>query len=770
MNDKVSQELYTFVTERLLLRKKTLYRSVSNLQKEIIRKHKTICLLPYYMLIIENKKQQQQRQGYLSNMTETELIQSLFQQTKSIMVPKVLIFNQESSFLINYLENNSTELAREVVKSKSTLNILDYYHLIFQIIPSIFGYFHSQEHLDSASIFYQNIVDFISEDPKTSVRIFQPFLNSPSTYRYIEYVMNKLFKKLILSKRFKDIDFNDKTSVLYQEYNLNRNKVTKKFLHYLTKAIPLLPIQILHIFRKIKRKYNDKWSTNDWYKLFFSIFINQHISRWSHSHFFNKEKKVENSPKPPNIQKDQKKLKKRTFSFSTNSSLLLPNAFPSSFYGNVGFVSKEQKINIIRDLVKNVLNDLFKRDFDYFIESLCSVESIYSTPQMYKCFDNMPTTYNITIKDMKTLVYFLDERKILPSFVKIGLFHYFSDDNENLNTSYYLNIYTSLGNLDRAIQPIVFPKISIDPNVIQKYNEQIEYRSRLAHLESSADEKNRISFALEQSIDDPEFNQYVKTHMIIQNANSSESFEEFIELLRLHKEIENWDTFLSSYYNSIFLNYWGHFQEIPEVFILLPKKVKLLNYLQNFDEDKFNIQFKQFNNLCLNLDSYVDVLLKKSHIFNDGIQNKSSLKNPKILKYLQTYDNLNNVNIDLPLYFFKALSLFSLIVSVDFPEKYEFFMSFLDIIDVLFPKNNKTLILLFVKQVSAYDLLKVFVEISTFVIHNKMCFKLIPTANISKWQQFENLIYEIVSFNVEIFQQILNCQIYFQEFFSIKVK
>ena len=62
--------------------------------------------------------------------------------------------------------------------------------------------------------------------------------------------------------------------------------------------------------------------------------------------------------------------------------------------------------------------------------------------------------------------------------------------------------------------------------------------------------------------------------------------------------------------------------------------------------------------------------------------------------------------------------------------------------------------------------MKLFIEISTVAIHNDRCFSCISVREMTKWQRFENLIYETVSDNNEIFQKILKCQMFFQDFFD----
>ena len=145
---------------------------------------------------------------------------------------------QDASFLINYFGNNSIELAKVIINSKNVIDTIDYYHLIFQIIPSLFGFFHSSEHLNLATKFYQNVIDLIADNPKDSIRILQPFFTIPATYRYIEYVMTNFFQQIVICKPRNNNNFvvNDDDSLADNNYIACINKNTKLLLFYLKKG------------------------------------------------------------------------------------------------------------------------------------------------------------------------------------------------------------------------------------------------------------------------------------------------------------------------------------------------------------------------------------------------------------------------------------------------------------------------------------------------------------------------------------------------------
>lgn len=769
ISEDISKKLFSFFsleTKKIQLRKKSLYKSVLELQQKILISHRLICLLPYYMFVIESKKQHKEQQTFMPIMNDSDMISLLINPNKVSTFSDHMMMIQESSFVLNYLETNSFDLAREVVNSKITMNNLDYYHLMFQIIPSIFGYFHSQQHLNGATLFYQSIIDIISDTEKTAIRVLQPFLNSPATFRYIEYVMSKVFKKIILCdafNKFINAFSDDKKSNSYKEYVLIRNQITKKFFHCLIKGVSLLPEQILQIFRRIRTKHNDKWTQKNWYKLVFSIFIGPHFARWSRSHFFYKDKKKETTSNHANLA-----------SFMKNHCSSAPKkgkVFHSRSISMCNQPTKVLKNDFISDILANFLNDIFKRDFDLFIESLCTAESAYCIPDMYKCFEKCSIQHFLAVKDVIILVNFMKERNILPPFIRERYFQGVPDDV--MNSVFFVNVYQNDEPLKKRIEKsIVFPCFPVDPEIAQKFEEQNYYRSRLASLESLAymRDKDRLSFALEESKKDPAFHQYVKTHIAIQCGNTAESFEEYIELCRIVKEIEKWDVLQSSNLDIIFLAYLNNLRDFHVNFDLLPKKVQLVNQLKCINEAEFDNQFSQLVGSTCKLDEYLNDLISK----NIKSQSSSILRtneiyenqNPKILKYLKVFNGMNDYYVELPLYFFKALKLFSMIPLVTFPEKYDIFMNFQSVINNVFPKDDETLLLILFKQISAYVLLKIFFKISILVIHNENCIRCMPREDIARFQQFENVIYQTMTADNEMLKYVLNCQIYLQNFFA----
>ena len=120
----------------------------------------------------------------------------------------------------------------------------------------------------------------------------------------------------------------------------------------------------------------------------------------------------------------------------------------------------------------------------------------------------------------------------------------------------------------------------------------------------------------------------------------------------------------------------------------------------------------------------------------------------------------------LPLFFLKALSIFSQIAIVNLPQKYELLMQFFNIIDIFFPKEDNKLYFLLIQRIPGCLLIKIFTEISTFAIHDDLCYNYISNNERAMWQRFENLVYETASKNDALFQKILKCQIEFQSIYE----
>lgn len=814
---------------------KNFYISLDKLRKEIIKTHRTISLMPYYIYIIDIKHHQQKPPSNMPIISDSDLMLSLFKPKENPSFPEISMIAQDVSFLINYFESNPSELAREVVNSKSTTENINYYHLIYQVIPSLFGFFHSFEHLSLASRFYQSVIDIISDNPKDSIRILQPFLNTPSTYRYIEYVMTKFFKKMVLCKssmNAKDTSFLDENSYEYSNYISCRNKNTKKLLYYLTKGLSLLPDPILEIFRLIKTKYNDKWSIKNWYKLVFSIFINPHVTRWARSRFFNIDHNLLSlSPNRPKMNEKD--------SLNTPYSTI-PNLYQLSTVSlNSPSRSNTDKLDQINNILSNVLNDNFRAELDTFLNALCTVQSTYNPPQMYKCFSNFSIQYYMMINDFIIFIDLLKSRNILPSFIKYELVHEIPEKYRTI--SFYLNVYQSAKpkKVIKIENPIVFPHIDVNPDDLNKFENQVEYRSRLASLELLADSenKNKMIFSLEKSVSDPDFHRFVMSNIIIQLSNSADMFEEYIEARRIHDEIEKWEDVSFSSRNFLFRAYLHNLHKFPTAFDLLPRKVKLLNQLSLINEKELLEHLNQLASFSGEWDGFIHRITsieplpenetkkreqqQENHQKNVGqtnqepkklfkknqelsqhqnnlmqqspkkIQKKQQVKlqkcssephpknqmtksrsspnvgliEQKHIKFVEKLNYFDEVQ-QLPLYFLKALSIFSQITVVNLPEKYELLMQFLVIVEQFFPKEDNNLYFFLIQRIPGSILIKIFIEISTVAIHNDICYNFIPNNEKYMWQRFENLIYEIATKNNAIFQKILKCQFEFQKIFE----
>jgi hypothetical protein len=122
----------------------------------------------------------------------------------------------------------------------------DFEHIVHCIVPSVFGFFSSDEHLTHALAFYSHIVDLAR--PFQAVMILQPFFNAAPTFRFAEYALGEFFKTFLFDYAITP--------------DGNRTSLVPSHAVFLmdcfTRAVPLLPEAHLRILRQLKNK---KWPT-----------------------------------------------------------------------------------------------------------------------------------------------------------------------------------------------------------------------------------------------------------------------------------------------------------------------------------------------------------------------------------------------------------------------------------------------------------------------------------------------------------------------------
>jgi hypothetical protein len=122
----------------------------------------------------------------------------------------------------------------------------DFEHAVRCIVPAVFGFFSSDEHLTHAFTFYSHIVELAR--PSQAVGVLAPFVNAAKAFRFAEFALDEFFKKFLF------------------DYTVtsdgNRESLVPAHAAFLmdcfARAVRLLPETHLRILRQLKNK---KWPT-----------------------------------------------------------------------------------------------------------------------------------------------------------------------------------------------------------------------------------------------------------------------------------------------------------------------------------------------------------------------------------------------------------------------------------------------------------------------------------------------------------------------------
>jgi hypothetical protein len=118
----------------------------------------------------------------------------------------------------------------------------DFEHIIRCIVPSVFGFFSSEEHLTHALAFYSHLVE--QAKPQLAVLILRPFFHSAATFRFLEFALDDFFKTFLFDYTTTPEE-NRATLVPAQGATL---------IQCFINAAPLLPEPHLRILRQLKNK------------------------------------------------------------------------------------------------------------------------------------------------------------------------------------------------------------------------------------------------------------------------------------------------------------------------------------------------------------------------------------------------------------------------------------------------------------------------------------------------------------------------------------
>ena len=117
---------------------------------------------------------------------QSKLVEFIFSQFQNSISTNELSseFLQDASIFIPHIYNNLGQFANSIIQCSKS-QYFDY--IINSAIPSIFGFFSSDEYTKLASVFYTHIVGKAS--PEIAIQILAPFFQSLPTFRFIVCVM-----------------------------------------------------------------------------------------------------------------------------------------------------------------------------------------------------------------------------------------------------------------------------------------------------------------------------------------------------------------------------------------------------------------------------------------------------------------------------------------------------------------------------------------------------------------------------------------------------
>lgn len=187
-----------------------------------------------------------------------------------VLSPKILqyneispIFMQHISILINYIHSNPEMFAKGVLERA---NKKDFPYIVNALIPTIYGFFVSQEYFTNAFVLYAHIIRL--SKPAVCLQILSPYFCSIGTFRFIEHIMSRFALKLQNEVGF---DNPQKLPLLIPVF-------VQILGDMIIDARKLLPSQLKMILYGCK---NQKWPPEDLITLFFHKFFIPMAIHWS---------------------------------------------------------------------------------------------------------------------------------------------------------------------------------------------------------------------------------------------------------------------------------------------------------------------------------------------------------------------------------------------------------------------------------------------------------------------------------------------------------
>jgi hypothetical protein len=188
---------------------------------------------------------------------------------KHILSPSILntkevtpAFVQHASLFVNFIHSKPDLFAKVVCKRYGQQ---DFHFMVFSVVPAIYGFFSSYEHVTVATPFYQHVIHIAP--PNIASDIIQPFFCSLGTFRFLESVIGPFCQKFGGEIRLDDAK---RQKELIPQY-------ANELMHLISKNLCLLPHIMLLMFNTM---VNKGWSLRSLIDMFFGHYFTHQSIAW----------------------------------------------------------------------------------------------------------------------------------------------------------------------------------------------------------------------------------------------------------------------------------------------------------------------------------------------------------------------------------------------------------------------------------------------------------------------------------------------------------
>ncbi|EAY03025.1 hypothetical protein TVAG_143250 [Trichomonas vaginalis G3] len=257
---------------------------------------------------------------------------------------------QSSTTLLTFLLKNPKIFSRAIALYS---NDVDFNHLVSSIIPSVFGFYYSNEMIGFASKFYEKSVKM--NNVNSAMQIILPFFYSGLSSMFF----NNLFDRLLplVSAEIYIVD-NNSTSLLAVEY-------AHTFIRLCGECLPYLHNFLIRILKLILEL---KWEDSQFIELFFNRFIVKFTNIWALK-FKLKQKRnfiTEIMNFVPSCKSELFKLKQDIL--VANGTLFVPDFYQGNDKNPFQNLVCVQDMNLLAKIINqaNALpQEIQRSDFDY---------------------------------------------------------------------------------------------------------------------------------------------------------------------------------------------------------------------------------------------------------------------------------------------------------------------------------------------------------------------------------------------------------------------